>query len=239
MTSASRSGRPRSGRHSKVDSGPLSARNLRRSSRVLAVIGVILIVVATRVVLSSRSELANGDQAREQSDLEAALVHYRRAAKWYAPGNPYCTDALERLADMGRDAEQNNDTEAALAAWRGVRGSILSTRSSYMPHTTRLQQANDRIASLMASLEPPPMDAGKSEETLRAEHLALLQTIPRPHTGWTFLLLLGFATWITSAFLFAQRGIDAEDRFVRREAIRWGTLVLLGFATFALGLAFA
>lgn len=212
---------------------------LRLGGKVAAVAGVVLLVLAVRVVTSSRAELAEGDRMRAAGQREAAVVHYRRAARWYAPQNPYSDEALSKLGSIGREAEESGDVELALSAWRAVRAAIMSTRSFYVPNGDRLEAANARIASLMASLPRPPIDAGKSEEELRAEHLALLSADTRPSVAWTVVLLLGFATWIAGTFAFVTRAIDDEDRLVPAPARRWATVVVLGFGLFVLGMSLA
>lgn len=211
----------------------------RRVFGALGVVGVVLLVVAVRVVVSSHSELEHGKAALARNDTEAARVHLRRAARWYAPGNPYSTEALDRLARMANEAELRGDIETALPCWRAVRGSILSTRSSYVPHAQRLEHANARIARIMAERPPPPIDAGRSVDELEAEHLALLEDLAHPSLPWTLVLLFGFLAWIVGAFLFATRAIDTEDRFVRPQALRYGAMIVLGFAAFAVGLSLA
>jgi hypothetical protein len=143
---------------------------------------------------------------------------------------------LERIA---AGAEMEGNVELALAAHRAVRSAVLSTRSFYTPERARLEAANRRIAALMAGLPPPPMDTGKSREQLEREHLALLQHDPDPKLGWTLLLLAGFCGWVFGAFAFTQRAIDDDDRFVPREALRWGAVIGGCFALFVLGMALA
>ncbi len=216
-----------------------TGKSLRVAGKVGAIAGVVLVVLAVRVVTASRSELDEGDRMRASGDLVAAVVHYRRAARWYAPGNPYSAEALARLGAVGREAEEAGDTELALSAWRGVRAAVLSTRSFYTPHEDRLAAANGRIAALMASLPPPPIDAGKSEAELRREHLALLSSATQPSVAWTIVLLLGFAAWVGGAFAFVTRAIDDEDRLVPGQARRWGTLVIVGLGLFVVGMSLA
>ncbi|MCZ7683353.1 MAG: hypothetical protein M5U28_33035 [Sandaracinaceae bacterium] len=57
--------------------------------------------------------------------------------------------------------------------------------------------------------------------------------------GWTLLLLAGWIAWTAGAFVFAQRAIDEEDRLRGREARIWGTVVVLGFGLFVIGMALA
>jgi hypothetical protein len=137
---------------------------------------------------------------------------------------------------LGRAAEARGDRAEALSAWRAVRGGILATRSVYVPEAARLSTANQRIALLMAAEPPPGMDAGKSVEQLRQEHLALLTPIPGPNVFWSCVLLVGFALWVSAAFAFSVRALDADDRWVGREVRRWGGLSTLGFGLFVLGM---
>jgi tetratricopeptide (TPR) repeat protein len=207
--------------------------------RAALVIAALFLVVAARVVTGAKAELEIAERHAQEGDLEAAIVHYRRAARWYAPFSPYHVQALAALGRIGADAEQKADVELALSAYRAVRSAILSTRSFYVQERERLDAADKRIASLMAGLPPPQMDAGKSREQLEQEHLALLQHDPDPKLGWTLLLLLGFAAWVGGAFAFTLRAIDSEDRFIRREAVRWGAVIVVGFALFVLGMTLA
>ena len=219
-------------------SAPAGART-RVLLRGLCVLALVLGSFALRVVTSAASELRTGDQYRGQGETEAALIHYRRAARWYAPGSPYHVEALGRLGKIGAEAEQRGDVDMALAAYRAIRAAIMSTRSFYVPERERLRAADERIAALMASLPPPPMDAGKSREQLRKEHLALLSADPGPSPLWSLVLLAGFGLWIGSAFAFTLRAVDEQDRFIRREALRWGSLIAVGFGLFVLGMSLA
>ena len=213
-----------------------SAAQIRTWSRALALIGFVLGVIVVRVVTSARAELAEADALHAAHDRDGAIVHYRRAARWYAPGSPYHLRALERLTRIAADAERAGDRERALTAYRSVRGAIMATRSLYIPEQQLLASTNQRIAALMSELPPPGMDAGKSREQLRREHLALLEQLPGPDPFWTCVLLCGFFGWISAAFVFSVRAIDERDRWVPREALRWGAAIGLGFGLFVLGM---
>jgi hypothetical protein len=217
-------------------SAALSPQFALRMLRVFALGAFVLATIVVRVVSSARAELSRAEQSLATGDQDAALVHLRRAARWYAPASPYHVRALEQLAQLGQAAEARGDNERALNAYRSLRGAIMATRSFYMPEPARLLAANQRIAALMAELPPPGMDAGKTKQQLRAEHLALLLLVPGPNLFWTSVLLIGFACWVGSAFAFSVRAIDDEDRWVAREVRRWGALIALGFGLFVLGM---
>jgi hypothetical protein len=217
----------------------LSPARTRTLLQGLALVGFVLSVITLRVVSSAREELGVADAAFARSDLDAAIVHYRRAARWYAPGSPYHALALHQLAQIGSAAEQSGERERALLAYRSLRGAIMATRSVFVPEPARLAAANQHIAQLMAELPAPGMDAGKAAAQLRREHLALLEALPGPNVFWTCVLLSGFFGWIAAGFAFSMRAIDEDDRWVTAEVRRWGALIVLGFGLFVLGMLFA
>lgn len=209
-------------------------RALRLGARGVAVVGVLLAILAVRAVTSARSELTRGDALSAAEDLDAAILAYRRSARWYAPGNPYVPEALDRLAAIATDAEAAGEVDRALAAWRSVRGAILSTRSFYVPHRDRLERAEEAIVRLTAEAAPP----GRTEAVRRRTRTAL-HAPERPKTLWTLVLLVGWIAWTLGAFAFAQRALDEEDRVLAKPARLWGTVVVVGFGLFVIGLALA
>jgi tetratricopeptide (TPR) repeat protein len=213
--------------------------SLRLALRAALIVAVLLTAITARVLSSAVAELRRGDAFRARGELERALLHYRRAARCYAPGSPFQREALSDLAAIGSGAEQRQDRELALSAYRAIHAAIMSTRSFYVPEQARLRAADERIASLVAAQPAPPIDAGKSRAQLQREHLALLKADLDPKLAWTLVLLLGFALWVTSAFVFCARAISDDDRFVPREVVRWGSLIVLGLCMFVLGLSLA
>lgn len=200
------------------------------------VVGFCLGVVVTRAVWEGRGALSDGDAALEAGDRDGAIRWWRRAARWYVPLAPHVGGAYDRLEELGAAAEEEGDFETALAAWQGVRGSILATRSFFTPHEERLEPANRRIASLMQRLEGEAADPGADAATREAWHYELLARDEAPSVGWTLFALLGFAAWIGGGVLFALRGVGPEDRLAARAATSAGVLVLAGLLVWLLGL---
>jgi hypothetical protein len=212
---------------------------LRIGLRILAVGALVLGTITARVVYSARTELAAARQAADMADVDAAIAHYRRAARYYAPASPYHIAALDQLESLGGAAEKAGDGARALAAYRAIRGSILAARSFYVPEPDRLAAADQHIAKLMSEQPAPGVDAGKTRDTLYAEHLALLEASPDPSLFWSFVLLAGFIAFAGAAFVFSVRAIDAHDRLIPASAVRWGAVIVVGFGLFALGLSLA
>ena len=211
----------------------------RRAARVLAAIGVVVAVLSVKVLTSARAELAEGHRWLADGSVGAAITHYRRAGRWYLPVNPYADEALDALDAVGEEAEAGGDFALALSAHRSVRAAIEGSRSFYVPNRERLARADEHIASLMARVEVPPVDATHSEEERREIHLALLREDRDPSVLWALLALVGLGTWVAGALLFASRALDENDRIVGPEARRWGTMIVLGLCLFVLGLALA
>lgn len=211
-----------------------SGKLLRLGTRITAVIGVLFAVLAVRAVTSSRAELLRGDTARERGDADAAILFYRRAARWYTPGDPCVPEALDRLAMIAREAEEEGDTERALAAWRSVRGAILATRSFYIPHRGRLERAEREIVDATASLAEP-----RVREAARQHARAALGEPTGPVLLFTLVLLVGWLAWTGGAFAFTMLVIDEEDRVRAKPARIWGTVIVVGFGLFVLGMALA
>lgn len=197
----------------------------RRALRIVALTLIALAMVTVRVIWSSRSEW----RAAQATSGEEHLAHLGRAARLYAPANPYSRRAVEELASIGRAGGGD-----ALAAWREVRSSILATRSFYTPHRALLDEANREIASRMAAAET---DARGAYPVRRAWHAARLAEDDAPSVGWSLIALFGLAAWIASAFGFFWRALDDQDRLRRRPAIACAAGVALGLVLFFLGLA--
>ena len=212
---------------------------LRTLRRGLGGVLAVVLVLAIRVVVSSRAELAQAEELSARGDQEASIAHYRRAARWYVPFGPSSEAALDALERIGAEAESRGDTPLALSAYRSIRAASIGSRSFYVPHADRLQAADEHIASLMASLPPPPVDAGTTEAERRSAHLALLEAPVGPSPGWSILALIGLGTWVLAAYLFATRAFGEDDRLAAGEARRWAALFVLGLGLFVLGLGLA
>jgi hypothetical protein len=193
--------------------------------RGVALVLLCLAIMTVRVVWSSRAEWKEG----EASTGDARLLHLGRAARLYAPGNPYSRRALDGLAAVARAGGPNE-----LAAWRETRSAILATRSFYTQRTDLLSEANARIAQLLAGVEP---DSRGTLEARTAWHAARLAEDDAPSVGWTLVALLGLGGWIGGALGFFLRGVDERDKLRPRPAIACALGVAFGLALFFVGLA--
>ena len=212
----------------------------RRRWRVGALIaGVSLSLVVVRVLWSSRVQWREAEAHLVAGDEIGAIDRYGRAARLYAPGSPWCARSLVRLEELALGDERAGKPEPALSAWRELRASILATRSFYTPSPERLARANEHIARLAADTESPTVDPGADRAARERWHAARLAESDAPSVPFTLLALLGLGAWIGCAVGFLRHALDDEDRLVPAPALRWSLGVVLGFAAFLVGLAFA
>ena len=201
---------------------------MRGVVQALALIAILLAIVSVRVVWSSRTEW----RAAVAATGDDEILHLGRAARLYAPGNPYSRRAVDRLAAIGR-----GDPARALAAWRELRSALLATRSFYTPHRALLAEANARLAELMADAE---IAAGTQKDARAGARLA--RRAPGPGRSAVGGVDAGGAAgaggldWLRAGPAACAR-VGDDDRLRPRAALAWALGVGAGLALFFLGLA--
>jgi hypothetical protein len=169
-----------------VSASPAKLRWIRRVLAAASVVALAFGVLTLRVVMSGEAQLRASDEALRRGDAEAAVVHARRSAGWYAPGAPHVTLAYQRLEALARAAEEHRRIDVALLAWRAVRSAAIETRWLLTPRRQDLERANREIARLEA--------LGQEEgERLAAEQLERLAAPSGPRLPWVVALVAAFA----------------------------------------------
>jgi hypothetical protein len=165
--------------------------------RVLFVVVTLLGVATLRVLYSGEAELNLSTAALDAGDAREAIVRARRAARWYAPGAPHVGVAYDRLIALGVAAEQSQQDDLALLAWRGVRVAVIETRWVTTPFPEHLERADQEMAKQPKVLEP--------DARIRAEALAKLRRHEPPRVLWVALLVTGFVSLATGLGLWARQ----------------------------------
>jgi hypothetical protein len=202
----------------------------------MALAFITLGLVTLRVLWSSHGEWREAERCLAENDPPAAVDHFGRAARLYAPGSPWVERSLGRLEAMALAAEAHKDDSLALMAWRELRSSVLATRSFYTPHPAMLERANQHIARLMAMSEPPSVAPGAKLAARERWHAARLAQDDAPSVLWSVLALLGLVGWIGAAIGLLLGGIDEEARLRRDAAIGWGLGIVAGLGLFLIAL---
>lgn len=212
-------------------------RRYQSAALVVAVLSLLLALLAARMLLGARRQLALAEAAATRHDQTAVDRHLRRALAYYLPLNPWLETAAQRLRQRAKDAQHQGAAALALARWRSLRSALLALRSLGQPRAALLREANVEIASLAAAA-PKAARVLRSPKGQRALARRLARP-PAPNRPLTVLALLGFLVWTCSALALFARGLTLELRFLPRRAAPLGLAVLLGFVAFVLGLAFA
>ena len=55
-------------------------------------------------------------------------------------------------------------------------------------------------------------------------------------TFWSVVVEIGFLGWVGSTITFIFKGIDSENRLVKKNALLFGALVVVFYALFVAGL---
>jgi tetratricopeptide (TPR) repeat protein len=104
-----------------------------------------LLVVVVRVTVPSRALWLAGEAAQKKGDLDQAIREFGRAARMYAPGNPYSERALLHLVRLGEESAGRGDRDGARRCLREAKSALLATRSFYTPHAGLLDEIDRRL----------------------------------------------------------------------------------------------
>jgi hypothetical protein len=171
---------------------------------------LVLIGVATplllRVAWEGRAELAAADVAAAEGRIDLEIVHLGRAARWRAPLVGHDDEALARLMRVGADAEaEEGGTQTALSAYREARGALLATRAWGLADPALYEQANARIAALMAAQEQVFGTDLSRTGASEAYHRELLAQAPTGDPAWPSLLWLALLAGLAALLSWGGR----------------------------------
>lgn len=160
----------------------------------IALVALVLLLVG-RGLLEGRAAVRRAQELDAHGDVDGAIAHAMRAAKWYVPLSSHPREAYDLLRTIARRAEANGDADTALIAWQAIRAGVRATRSVYVPYEDRLAEADKEIAILLSSKPPPGIDRDKTREQIFEEHRALLARDDAPKPFAVVALYGGLAIW--------------------------------------------
>jgi hypothetical protein len=206
---------------------------------VVPILGVLLFLAAVLVVkvtCNVRQEFAVGEEAYARGAYNVAITHYERAIKWYTPFSKTVRHAVERLWQLGTEAEDRGDSPLALEAYQTLRSSLYAVQSFYIPYQSWIPKSEERIAPLLAKIkagEEPNADK-LAQDTAR--FAMQLQRHVGPHLEWSILLEIGFLGWIGATVGLIWYVVDETGNFARRQGLLWGSLIAVFFALWLIGM---
>ena len=81
--------------------------------RILGVLLFLAAVLVVKVTYNARQEFTVGKEAYTRGAYDVAITHYERAIKWYTPFSNTIRHAVERLWQLGAEAETRGDRHLA------------------------------------------------------------------------------------------------------------------------------
>jgi tetratricopeptide (TPR) repeat protein len=209
---------------------------LRHVTRILGVLLLLAAVMVVKVTYNARQEFTIGEEAYTRGAYDVAITHYERAIKWYTPFSNTIRHAVERLRQLGTEAEARGDRHLALAAYQSLRASLYAVQSFYIPYQSWIPKTEERIAPLLAKIK-----AGEepNEDKLRQDTARFAMQLQRhvgPHLGWSVLVEIGFLGWVGATVGLIWYVVDKAGNFARRQGLLWGSLIAVFFALWLIGM---
>ena len=203
---------------------------------ILGAFLLVVILLLLKTVYSARQEFVYGEQAATRGEYKVAITHYERAIKWYTPLNATVRQAVERLWQLGTEAETRGDWRLALEAYQSLRASLYAVQSFYIPYQSWIPKSEERIAPLLAKMKAgtEPQKDKLAQDTAR--FTMQLQRHVGPHLGWSILVELGFLGWVGATVGLIWYVVDTAGNFARRRGLLWGSLMAVFFALWLIGM---
>ncbi|HEY1248308.1 MAG TPA: hypothetical protein VGE97_04920, partial [Nitrososphaera sp.] len=186
---------------------------LRQTVMILCVFLFVAILLLLQTAHSAKQEFAYGEQAATRGEHKAAITHYERAIKWYTPLNKTVRHAVERLWQLGTEAETRGDWPLALEAYQSLRASLYAVQSFYVPYQSWIPKSEARIAPLLAKMKAgtEPQEDKLAQDTAR--FAMQLQRHVGPHVGWSLLVEIGFLGWVGATVGLIWYVVDEAGNF--------------------------
>src|SRR2546425_5939612 len=165
---------------------------LRHTLRVLGLLVAFVALLYAKTAYNARQDFALGEEAYTQGKYKVAVTHYERTIKWYTPLSPVVQRAVERLWQLGMEAEARGEVSLALEAYQTLRSSLYAVQSFYIPYQSWIAKTEARMAPLLAKTKVgAEAGAGQGEDKLAQDTVRFAMQLQRhegPHLGWSLLV---------------------------------------------------
>jgi hypothetical protein len=209
---------------------------LRSALCTMGLLVAFVVILYAKVSSNARQDFALGEDAYAHGAYKQAMTHYERTIKWYIPLSTVVQRAVERLWQLGTEAEARGELSLALEAYQTLRSSLYAVQSFYVPYQSWIPKSEERIAPLLAKTK-----AGeeRKEDKLAQDTARFTMQLQRhvgPHLGWSLLLEIGFLGWVGATIGLIWYVVDEAGNLVRRQGILWGSLMAVFFALWLIGM---
>lgn len=209
---------------------------LHSALRIVVLLTAFLVILYAKVAYNARQDFDLGEDAYTHGEYKRAITYYERAIKWYAPLSTVVPRAVERLWQLGTEAEARGERSLALEAYQVIRSSLYAVQSFYIPYQSWIPKSEERIAPLLAKTkagEEPDADQLPQDT---ARFAMQLQRYVGPHLGWSILVEIGLLGWVGATVGLIWYVVDEAGNFARRQGLLWGSLMAVCFALWLIGM---
>ena len=200
-------------------------------------LGLIFVVILyIKVAYNAAQDFALAEESYTHGQYKAAITHYGRTIKWYTPWSNVVRLAVERLWQLGTEAEARGEIALALEAYQTLRSSLYAVQSFYVPYQSWIPKSEAHIAPLLARIKA---GAEHNEDKLAQDTARFAMQLQRhvgPHLGWSILVAIGFLGWVGATIGLIWYVMDEEGNLVRRQGLLWGCLIAVFFALWLIGM---
>src|SRR5215510_10441599 len=209
---------------------------LHSALRIGILLAAFLVILYAKVTYNANQDFVLGENAYTHGEHKRAITHYERTIKWYTPLSTVVQRAVERLWQLGTEAEARGDVSLALEAYQTLRSSLYAVQSFYIPYQSWIPKSEERIAPLLAKTKTDAEEDRLAQDTAR--FAAQLQRHVGPYLGWSVLVEIGFLGWVGATVGLIWYVVDAQGNFARRQGLLWGSLIALFFALWLISMRF-
>lgn len=197
--------------------------------RALSLLVVFVAMLYAKTAYNARQDFALGEAAYTHGQYKDAITHYERAIKWYTPFSNTVRLAVERLWQLGTEAETRGEVALALEAYQTLRSSLYAVQSFYIPYQSWIPKSEERIAPLLAKTKAGVEQVEDKLAQDTARFAMQLQRHVGPYLGWSILVEIGFLGWVGATVGLIWYVVDAQGHFARRQGLLWGSLLAAFF----------
>src|SRR2546422_3856655 len=213
---------------------------LRCALRIVVLLVTFIVILYAKVAYNSGQDFALGEDAYTHGEYKRAMTHYERTIKWYTPLSTVVQRAVERLWQLGTEAEARGELSLALEAYQTLRSSLYAVQSFYIPYQSWIPKSEERIAPLLAKTKTgAEVGAEQGEDKLAQDTTRFAMQLQRhvgPHLGWSILLEIGFLGWVGATVGLIWYVVDENGNFARRQGLLCGSLIAVFFALWLIGM---
>ncbi|HAW50092.1 TPA: hypothetical protein DCX16_03985 [bacterium] len=114
---------------------------LRWALTISGVAIVVIVLFFLETMHRAWREFKEAEELYKKDDIPMAILCYGTVISFYTPGSPWVRKSMERLFEIGKNAEEKGDYKQAKEAYDEIIHRIYSIRSFYTPHKKKQERA--------------------------------------------------------------------------------------------------